>query len=96
MDIKERTLEAIKHIFVTRGKNKGYLLAKAPAMSTDAYAAWMGAQMVANPYKVSMGICLLSVDQHEIMKLTTQIFEKIKGSQILDRDRHALETMGVW
>lgn len=97
MDIKDRTLEAIKGIFATKGKNKGKILSKAPAMSTDAYAAWQGAQMVCNPYKVSiMGACLMSEDQTQIMNLTTQLFEKIPGAQFLDKDRAALETLGVW
>ena len=50
---------ALKACLVTRGRHKGLLLAKAPALfgAADkglAYAAWQGAMLSCNPYKASI------------------------------------------
>ncbi len=88
---------ALKASVATRGKHKGKLLAKAPASNTLAYAAWQGAMMVCNPYKVSIGGCMfMSPEQRRVREAVTAALEAVAGSHRLDRDRTALESWGVW
>jgi hypothetical protein len=90
--------EALMQCFATRGKNKGMLLSKAPAFGTLANAAWNGAQMATNPFKVSMAAMMLMDAGQRV------VFEEVKAyldarpalAKVLDRDRNALETLGVW
>lgn len=78
-----------------KGKSKGLLLAKAPRSTTLAYAAWQGAMMVCNPYKVAIaGIMFMTEEQREVMQ-EIETFLKSLGIS-LDRDRNALERIGVW
>lgn len=95
--IKARAIAAMGEIFVTRGKNKGMLLAKAPPSQTDAYAAWQGAMMACNPYKASIfGMMIMTPEQSEIMRFVDKVFSTVKGAPLLERNRLALETLGAW
>lgn len=97
MDIKERAINAMHQIFASRGPNKGKLLASAPKMQSDAYAAWQGAMLVCNPFKASIaGMVFMTEDQMQILNLVESAFRALPGSQWLDRDREALERLGVW
>lgn len=96
-EIKARAIAAMGEIFVTRGKNKGLLLAKAPPSQSDAYAAWQGAMLACNPYKASIfGLMMMTKDQSEIMRIVEKAFDSTRGAKGLDRDRLALEAMGAW
>lgn len=96
-DLSVKASEALKACFVTIGKNKGTLKKNAPPSDTLAYAAWQGAMMSVNPFKVSIfGSIMMTEEQREIMQLVTQAFDMTKGAKALDRDRCALERLGVW
>lgn len=90
--------KAINGAIATRGKNKGQLKAKCPPSNTDAAAAWQAIQMEANPYKVSMATCLFFSERQT--RIFNCIVETIRRQSIdvrgLDRDRVALESIGVW
>lgn len=94
--------EALMKCFATRGKNKGLLLAKAPSPFKEetrlAYAAWQGAMLACNPFKASIGgMMFMKADQKEIMReVTAYIDARPALKKVLDRDRNALEQLGVW
>lgn len=91
--------EALKACFATRGKNKGMLLSKAPSpMTSLPYAAWQGAMMACNPFKVSiMGAFFMSDDQRKVKdEITAYLDARPQLAKSLDRDRNALELLGVW
>jgi hypothetical protein len=95
--ITDRARVAMTAIIAARGLHKGQLKARPPAMATDAYAAWQGAMLAINPYKVSIGGCLLmSADQRAIMGFVRRVYETTPGTAMLDPDRETLETLGVW
>ena len=88
---------AMSECVVTRGAKKGLLKATAPPSRTMAYAAWQGLMMVFNPYKVSIsGMMFMSEEQRVIMRNCEAWAEEHKHLRFADRDRAALETMGVW
>lgn len=94
--------EALMKCFATRGKNKGRLLAKAPSPFKEetrlAYAAWQGAMLSCNPFKTSIGgMMFMKADQKDIMReVTAYIDARPALEKVLDRDRNALEQLGVW
>lgn len=99
--ISDKAAKALYDAVAQTGKHKGYLKAKAPPSHTLAYAAWQGAQLVCNPFKVSIpGMMFMTEEQREIMREIEQIFEELKGlglgAQYLDRDRLALTQIGAW
>ena len=82
-DLSPAARAAFDAALTTRGPRKGMLLARAPASHTLAYAAWNGAMMSANPYKVSIaGMMFMSAEQ--------------RARMTLDRDRANLERLGAW
>ena len=90
---------ALAGAYVTRGKHRGQLLARCPRSNTLAAAAWQGAMMVCNPYHVSIGsILLMSREQRAICEEVMVHFEQLpREYQIMaERDREALERLGVW
>lgn len=95
---RSEIVSAIQGAIATRGKNKGQLKAKCPPSNTDAAAAWQAIQLEANPYKVSMATCLFFSTRQT--KIFNSIAETIQEKNIdvrgLDRDRVALESIGVW
>lgn len=99
--ISDKAARALFEAVAQSGKHKGKLKAKAPPSQTLAYAAWQGAQMVCNPFKVSIsGLMFMTDEQREIFREVEKIFEELKamgmGSQYLDRDREALASIGAW
>ena len=94
--LSNKAAKALYDAVAQSGKHKGMLKAKAPPASSLAYAAWQGAQMVCNPYKVSIaGMMWLTDEQREVMREVEQAFEAI-GLKSLDRDRNTLEHLGAW
>ncbi len=90
---------ALQGAYATRGKYRGQLLKRCPRSDTLAAAAWNGAMMVCNPYLVSIGACLLNTpEQQAIFHEVRAHFESLpREYQIMaQRDREALERLGVW
>jgi hypothetical protein len=90
---------ALASAYVTRGKHRGQLLARCPCSSTLAAAAWQGAMMVCNPFQVSIGaILFMSKEQRAVYQEVLDHFERLpREYQIMaQRDREALESLGVW
>ena len=95
--IEQKAAAALKACFVSRGANKGKLLASPPRSNTLAYAAWQGAMLVCNPYKVSIfGQIMFTAEQRQVCDIVTKAFELTPRSQHLDRDRAALGSLGAW
>ena len=97
--ISDTAAQAIYDAVAHRGKHKGQLLARCPASNTLAAAAWQAAMMRCNPYKVSIGaLMFFSDEQRAVYHELEKVFELMpRGSRInLDRDRQALESLGVW
>ena len=98
----ERIEKAFRAAFATKGKNAGRLLTKCPLSTTDAAAAWQACMMHANPYKVGiMTTVLFSSEQREIYDwvynaLEAAIAQGAIDIRRIDRDRFALESLGVW
>ena len=95
--MKPETISAIQACFATRGKNKGKLLAKCPPMGTPAAAAWQALALAWNPYKASIFSLMIMSDEniaiHREALIWAESNMQLRG---LDRDRLALESMGVW
>ena len=96
--ISDKAARALFDAVAQSGKHKGYLKAKAPPSQTLAYAAWQGAQMVCNPYKVSIpGLMFMTDEQREIFREVEAFMQQYKETmKHADRDRHALESIGAW
>ncbi len=88
---------ALRGAFVSRGANRGQLLANAPR-DKMARMAWNGAQMVCNPYKVSLCALIFASDEEKAIFDEVERFMESLGpaAKTLDRDRVALERLGVW
>lgn len=96
---KEIVIAAIEGAIAKTGKYKGQLKAKCPPMNTPAAAAWTAMMLHVNPYKVSVvQIFFLSAEYKEIHTAIDDGMDKLKPQQFigLDKDRLALEAMGVW
>jgi hypothetical protein len=101
MIISNEAATALRDACVTRGTRKGQLKASAPPSSSMAYAAWQGAMLSINPYKASIaGMMFMSTEQRAICDEITKLFDAMKAQGwrvgTLDRDRAALEALGVW
>ena len=98
--ISDQASRALYGACVTRGKAKG-LLKKNPPSDKLAKAAWMGAQTVCNPYKLSIASMLfMSPEERAIYDEILALFEWMKAQSgncvLLDPDRLALEKLGAW
>ena len=95
--LSEQAKKALAGAFVSRGQNKGHLLANAPKDKL-ARMAWQGAQMVCNPYKVSICALMFASDEEKAIFDEVERFMESLGpiAKTLDRDRLALERLGVW
>ena len=94
--ISDTAARALYDAVAHKGKHKGLLLAKAPRSNTLAYAAWQGAMINCNPYKASIaGIAFMDPAQREVYREIDAVFEQL-GIRSLDRDRNALDRLGVW
>jgi hypothetical protein len=99
MALSDTARAALAAAYATRGKHRGQLLKRCPRSDTLAAAAWQGAMLVCNPFQVSIGACLfMSAEQKAIRDEVTAHFESLpREYQILaQRDREALERLGVW
>lgn len=94
--LKDAIVAAINGAIATTGKNKGKLKASRPNSSSDAAAAWEALIMASNPYKASVFFqIMMNERQQAIFK---ELSKAIDGLDVrgLDRDRVALEALGVW
>lgn len=72
LPVSQEAKDALRAAMTTRGPRQGFLLSKAPRSNTLAYAAWQAAQLVCNPYKVSIfGMLLLSEGQRKVREEIT-------------------------
>jgi hypothetical protein len=90
---------AITGALASRGKNKGQLKAKCPPMNTPEAAAWLAIMSHVNPYKVGFGQMLfMDSGNRAIFDAIDRAMNKMGKEQYigLDKDRLALESLGVW
>jgi len=91
--------QALIAAYATRGPNRGRLLAKCPKSETLAAAAWQGAMLSCNPFKASIGAMLfMTEEQRAVRDEVLAHFDALpKAYRIMaQRDREALEALGVW
>jgi len=93
-----RLAAALKTVIAARGKNRGLLKSKSPAMGTDAAIVWQSCMMVANPYKVGIATAMFGAMTDPEFKAYVDQWVSENRATIarLDRDRNALESLGVW
>jgi|SRR5215469_8853480 len=97
--LSDKAREALRGAYCTRGKHRGQLLARCPRSDTLAAAAWQGAMLSCNPYQASIAaILFMTAEQRAIRDEVLQHFDSLpKAYRIMaQRDRYALETLGVW
>ena len=90
---------ALAACYATRGKHRGQLLARCPRSDTLAAAAWQGAMLVCNPYRASIASLLfMSAEQKAVRDEIVAHFEAMPRDYriIAERNREALEALGVW
>jgi len=90
---------ALAQCYATRGNHKGQLLARSPRSTTLAAAAWQGAMLVCNPYKASIcAMLFMSDEQRAVRDEIISHFEALPHEYMImaQRDREALERLGVW
>ena len=100
MVISDKAGKALHGACYKNGPHKGRLLKNAPK-DPAARAAWYGAQMTCNPYKVSIAALMFMRDEErEIYREVEKLFDDMKAAgwrpEGLDRDRYNLELLGVW
>lgn len=97
-DMQTRLLKALDNAIAQRGKNKGMLKAKCPPMGTDGAIMWQALMMHANPYKLGMAHILHGAFTDPEFVEVCRVFAKERSNVLarLDRDRVALERLGVW
>jgi hypothetical protein len=89
----------IKGAIASKGKNKGQLKVKCPPMNTPEAAAWLAIMSHVNPYKVGFGhLMFMDSGNREIFDAIDRTMNKMGKEQYigLDKDRLALESLGVW
>lgn len=103
--LSDRAQAAIRSALATKGPRKGLLLSSAPKSETDAFAAWSALMMRCNPFKVGMcNMIRLAWDQdrkalHDEIDAWFESLPKNTQHSLsvgLDKDRLALQTLGVW
>jgi len=103
--LSDRANDAIRSALAKKGPRQGLLLSSAPKGNSDAFAAWSALMNYCNPFKVGM-VNLMMMEFHpEQQALHKEIdawFSSLpKNTQHsltvgLDKDRLALQTLGVW
>ena len=99
MTLSAKSKDALALAYATRGPNRGQLLAKCPRSETLAAAAWQGAMLSCNPYKASIGAMLfMNAEQREVRDEVLAHFDALPREYriMAQRDREALERLGVW
>lgn len=97
--LSETAKAALAQCYATRGKHRGQLLARCPRSETLAAAAWQGAMLVCNPYRAGIGVLLfMTAEQRAIQEEVTKHFESLPKAYLVmaERNREALEELGVW
>jgi hypothetical protein len=90
---------ALAQCYATRGKHRGQLLARCPRSNTLAAAAWQGAMVVCNPYRAGIVTMLFfNADQRAVFEVVKAHFESLPREHLIlaERNREALESLGVW
>jgi hypothetical protein len=99
MTLSTTAKTALAAAYATRGPNRGQLLAKCPRSETLAAAAWQGAMLSVNPYKASIGAMLfMTAEQRAVRDEVLAHFDALPREYriLAQRDREALEALGVW
>jgi hypothetical protein len=99
MALSDKARAALAGAYATRGRHRGQLLARCPRSETLAAAAWQGAMLSCNPYQASIGAMLfMSAEQREIRDEVLAHFDALPREYriMAQRDREALERLGVW
>ena len=103
--LSDRAKDAIRSALASKGPRKGLLLASAPKMDSDAYAAWSALMLHCNPFKVGIFAQIMMAHDTERAALHKEIdgwFESMPQAMKrvfiigLDKDRSALERLGAW
>jgi hypothetical protein len=97
--LSDTARDALQGALVSRGPRKGLLLSSAPPSQTLAYAAWQGAMLACNPYKASIAALLFMTPEQRAIQaeITTALDTLPRPVRAgLDKDRAALEALGVW
>jgi hypothetical protein len=97
--LSDKARAALAGAYSKRGPHRGQLLARCPRSNTLEAAAWQGAMLVCNPYKAGIGVLLfMSSEQKEIYAEVLAHFESLPREHVVlaQRDREALERLGVW
>jgi len=95
--LENRLLLAYEDAIATKGKNKGKLKSKCPPMGTDGAAMWQSLMLYANPYKCGMFHLFMSSLDPEFKSACDKFaHDRAELLPRLDRDRVALESLGVW
>lgn len=97
-DMEKRLLLAYGDAIASKGKNKGMLKSKCPPMGTDGAIMWQALMYYANPWKVSVFGLVFSSMADDSFKDACFAFAHARRDTVtmLDRDRVALERLGVW
>jgi hypothetical protein len=97
--LSDTARNALAQCYATRGKHRGQLLARCPRSNTLAAAAWQGAMLVCNPYRASIGALLfMTPEQRAVRDEVLAHFESLPKAYLVmaERNREALESLGVW
>jgi hypothetical protein len=97
--LSDKARTALAQCYATRGKHRGQLLARCPRSETLAAAAWQGAMLACNPFKASIAAMLfMTPEQREIRDEILEHFESLPREYLImaERNREALEALGVW
>ena len=97
--LSDKACAALAKAYAIRGPHRGQLLARCPRANTLEAAAWQAAMAVCNPYKMGIGtIMFFNGAQKEIYDEVLAHFESLPREYMLmaQRDREALERLGVW
>lgn len=103
LKLSDQAQKALEDAMCKRGPRKGLLLSSAPKADSMAYAAWSAAMMNVNPFKVGIyAQIMMKPEQRQIYNEIDACWESLpKHVQAvlkygLDKDRRALEDLGVW
>ncbi len=98
LTLDTRLAAALKIAIAQRGKNRGLLKSKSPAAGSDAAIVWQACMLEANPYKVGIMSTVFGAMTDPVFKAHVDQWVSENRAIIarLDRDRNALESLGVW
>ena len=93
---RELCTDSIDAACVSRGPRKGALRTKCPPATSRAAAAWLALMYRADPHKVSVGQILFL--NGECLAIYNAVIQATADVDLrgMDRDRKALESLGVW